>query len=334
VVPLGKAVVRAAPRNEIAGPPPVAPMLSSLMNRSVIRAATALLLALALAHAFFAADIAARVWLSRANFEARGDALLLVGLELARAAAILVAAVGVVLGGRGREPYRPMLALAFAAVTVWYGATFTIPAVAGYAQGALAIWLRGAGVPDRVLATVFADGGWALWIAVAAALRGATLLIETTGRTAEEIRGDDSGRPGLLRGSRLAGADVGEAFRRAAAATVERGWLTPAVVWLAAVVLIIAHLAMPAARGVLLFVFVLGAALAFTLLRTAMRRGDGRERGMLRWLAFATGIGALGYMTGGGFALLSPPGMMMPTFVLMAVTPIAVAVCMALAAKA
>jgi hypothetical protein len=304
------------------------------MNRSVIRAATALLLVLALMHAFFAADIAVRVWLSRANFEARGDALLLVGLELARAAAVLVAAVGVILVGLGRERYRPMLAFAFAAVTVWYGATFTIPAVAGYAQGALAIWLRGAGVSDRILATVFADGGWALWIAVAAALRGATLLIEATGRTVEEIRADDSGRPGLLRGARVAGADVGEAFRRAAAATVEKGWLAPVRVWPAAALLILVHLALPAARTVLLFVLVLGAALAFTLLRTAMRRGDGRERGMLRWLAFATGIGAFGYLAGGGFALLSPPGMMMPTFVLMAVTPIAVAVCMALAAKA
>jgi hypothetical protein len=305
------------------------------MSRKVgLRLALGALIVLALLQAFFAVDVAWRVWATRSGFERAGDALLIVMLEAARALALVLATAGAVLIARGAERFRAPLAVACAALALWYSAAFGFPGFAGYVQTRVAVALRGAGLPDPLIIGVFGDAGWPLWVAVAAALRAAALLLSDQGAGAAEVRTDTTTRPGLLRGSAVAGLDVGAAFLRAAAGAVERGWLSARVVWGAATLGILLHLAGPAALGVpLAVVLAAGAALAFTLFRTAYRRGAGRNRVTLRWMATGAALALAGFLVGGAFALLAP-GQAILSFLILATTPVLVAACLAAAGTA
>jgi hypothetical protein len=292
-------------------------------SRSAL-AAFAALTALGALQAFFALDVAWRVWATRSGLESVADALLIVPFEALRAVAIAMALGGAVLIARRGAAYGVPLATAVAALAVWYAAAFGFPGFAGRVQAQLAVTLRGAGVPGPVLYGIFGDATWPLWVAVAAALRAGARLLGGSRSGAAAVRGDTTPRAGLLRGSAVAGADVGAAFLRLAAATIERGWLSAGRVAAAAAAGIVLHIAVPALRAPLLLVLGIGGGLAFTLFRTAYRRSVAAERRLLRRLSAAATFALAGFLIGAAIALLAP-GQAALSFVVLATTPLAVA---------
>jgi hypothetical protein len=312
------------------------------MKLAASRFMLATVVLLGLLHVALAADVAWRVWSVRGGFDSLDLPRGLVLVEALRAAATLLALGAAVRLAFGRPAWARALGLAVALLAVAH-AQFTFPDFPGHLQDAIARGLLDAGVPLTILVLLFGTASWTLWLALGAALRaGALAGGERAGghasggpaATAEPaaggarlayVPGMESGREGLMRENRVAGADIGVAFRRLSTAAESGGWLRGRIVWPAAAVLALAHLLAPAALGVpLLLVYAAGVGIAVTLLRAAAACEDERQRRRLGWLAVGGVLAVGGFVLGGAAAVVLPDAGW-PSYLLLSTTPFAAA---------
>ncbi|HET9440436.1 MAG TPA: hypothetical protein VFO52_09705, partial [Longimicrobiales bacterium] len=174
--------------------------------------------------------------LSRAALLDRGNLALLLYLELSRGfttvVAIVVAAWLVARAARTADGRALALFLIFSALT--FEKILGTTPYPGPVQQWLVTTLRNAGVSRATLAWVFGPTPWSLWPAWAAALRF-SVVFTTPPLSAASI--DESGmrdRRGMLRGSGVAGADIGRAFRAISKRALAAGAFRPLPLWLGA----------------------------------------------------------------------------------------------------
>lgn len=292
------------------------------------RIVTATLFVLLTGFVVLSVDVVVRVWMLRTLLESGVDAAILLSYESARA---LTTALAVVLAWishrRASTAAQRTFTLLLLFLALWYTKSFSFAGFPGHLQELLAGWLFARGISRPVVQFVFGSPVWAAWLAL-----GALLLVSANFpkplEAATILRSGKRDRTGLLRGTSLAGSDVGALFRRFSAALLEHGGFRPVPVWLATGTAGVLHAvtALAAVRIALAVSFALLAVLAVTNLRAGTTEAPLRERRRALWMlqstittvaAFATS--ALLSMTGDGatddiafgLAALAPPVVLM-----------------------
>jgi len=246
--------------------------------------------------AFLSADVTVRVFGARSDFQSIMDAAVLMILELARGAAIVVTVVVAArLGRAGRRPEVRLLTLAVLLLGIWFAKITAFEAFPGHAQEWLADRLVRTGTPSWLLQLVFGQPVWSFWLALGAFLR--LSVTWPTGLKATSIeRSGQADRTGMMRNVALAGSDVGHAFRRLAARLVEARAFRPTIVWPVTAAAGFTH-AMAGPIGLRIGLDALMAALlalGITNLRAAQTVAGERVRRRVLWVTQAslTALGA------------------------------------------
>jgi hypothetical protein len=259
-------------------------------------AASAVLAALMLYALVFVAsslDVMDRLWEVRAWFASPSELGALLYFEGVRTAITLggLAVAGLAVGGARRQPAAWWLAFAAGFATIAYTKALAFPGYPGYRTQAVMDAARQSAAPDWLLAVLLAHPEWAAWLALGGALLFAASFPHTL--TAAELgHRAPAGRAGTLRSVAVAGADVGETARRAAAAMTRNGWLRPARVWPAATLVAAAHTAAavsgiappPVLTAAALLLAAAACALGITLFRAGAARARGQALRTMRWL--------------------------------------------------
>jgi hypothetical protein len=241
-----------------------------------------------------------RVWVIRAQLGSALDAGLLIFFESARALTTLLAMLliaAVVRRGSATVGARAF-ALLLAFLTIWYTKAFSFASFPGFAQEKVALWLLAEGVSRRLLAVVFGEPAWALWLALGAFVRVSVLFPQVLAAEAIE-RPESARRAGMMRSVAFAGADVGEAFRRLSGRALREGWLGPLPVWSVTVGAAAVHYVIgrnPIADAVLGLLFVCGLAVGITALRAGYVASVNVERQRIVWVAQAALTAVLSFM--------------------------------------
>ena len=191
--------------------------------------AAALLLLYAAVFVVLSIDVMVRIWSWRERI-GRSNLLTLFFFEVSRSAVTvgIIALVLYMLVRRNTPPWRPLaLALGFAAV--WHTKAFGFSAFPGALQESLALQLRARHTPTAVLVFVFGSPAWALWGAASCMLYfSAAFPRRLSVGDVEMSAGAD--RAGLLRSNALAGADIGDLFRRLSGLLLERDSIRPGAI--------------------------------------------------------------------------------------------------------
>lgn len=258
------------------------------------RIASVLLVSYAALFIVLSVDILVRVWDWRARAKAI-DVLAIFFFEISRSVVTLIAIALVIymIVRRDAPRWRPlMLAIAFAAI--WHTKAFGFAAFPGELQEAVAIWLRARRVPQVLLTLAFASPAWALWGALAALVRFSVVYPQPlTARQVISAGGAD--REGMMRGSAVAGADVGDVMRRLSAWLLRRGALAPralialTIAWSALFQITGHYVAM---KVVAAFVMAIVAGVVITSIRaTAESATSGVSRDFIRRLGLVPLVG-------------------------------------------
>jgi hypothetical protein len=271
-----------------------------MLRTTLFRAVVALLLAYIATFFLMSVDVIVRVWVIRAQLGSALDAGLLIFFESARALTTLLAMLliaAVVRRGSATVGARAF-ALLLAFLTIWYTKAFSFASFPGFAQEKVALWLLAEGVSRRLLAVVFGEPAWALWLALGAFVRVSVLFPQVLAAEAIE-RPESARRAGMMRSVAFAGADVGEAFRRLSGRALREGWLGPLPVWSVTVGAAAVHYVIgrnPIADAVLGLLFVCGLAVGITALRAGYVASVNVERQRIVWVAQAALTAVLSFM--------------------------------------
>ncbi|HEX6066627.1 MAG TPA: hypothetical protein VFZ04_20475 [Longimicrobiales bacterium] len=274
--------------------------------------------------------------LTRAAQLERGNLVLVLYLELSRAFTTLTAvltALFLVLRS-AREPDGRALALFLIFSALTYEKIFGATGYPGPLQEKFTLALLDAGVPRGVLYWLFGSVPWSLWLALAAIMRF-SVVFPRPPLSAEAI--DASGaqdRRGMLRGSGIAGFDIGAGLRSISKRALRAGAFRPVPIWLAAGALIVITTLLTSTVRLAAFAITATAvtALAITNLRASYRVVAEREKVRVRWLL-------LGFAIAGAFFVLASlpllisehPLVTVPALVLLMLAPAAIMVCGAMA---
>lgn len=278
------------------------------------RALLALLALYALVFVALSNDIMVRVWDWRMRFESPLDAAVLLYFEGVRAATT-TAGIAVALWAAARvraHPHLRELPFAILLATIAYTKLVAYRGFPGEQQEHLARWLQEARVPRFMLELVFAQPVWTAWLALAASV----LLLAGYPRqlvAADVVQSGEADRRGALRDVAVAGADVGDLSRRAAAAFLSSGWTRPASLYSAAAALGFAHallaraadgLVLVAVQAVALIAAAIGVAAVVSLFRASHAIATPDERGVLMWLRRGVLAGGMLFAVSGVAAIL------------------------------
>src|SRR5690606_32714244 len=139
-------------------------------------------------------------------------------------------------------------------------------------------------------------------------------------------------RRGMLRGAAIAGADIGALARSVTAGALGRGLLGPVPVWVAGVMLAAGTL-LPGYAGALATAAAVGLPLALGVpaIRGTMSGAAPDERARILWFVQAALLAGVAFLVGG--ALSAVPGQLAGwlSFIVLAVTPTVVLLCLATA---
>jgi hypothetical protein len=304
------------------------------VSAAVVRAGVLGLAAFGALFALLGVDTAVRVWLVRSAFDAPLDVGILIVYEGMRSSTVALAVVvAVVLGWRGaRRPPAVLASALLVLLAIGYAKATSYSGFPGILQERMARALLAQGTPFPVMAFVFGQPAWAFGLAAAAFLR---LAVTFPGEVTADavLAADAAGRPGMLRGHAVAGADVGALARRLSAAALGGRLLRPAPVWTAALLLALAHaLALPLVAAI---ASVLGIGLPLGLGIPALRAGyaaaDDEDRARILWFVQAAVVAALALLMAGILSFVPTSALAWVPFAVLAVAPMVVLLCLATA---
>ena len=264
-----------------------------------------------------------------------GNFLLVLYLELSRAfttiIALITAFVLVLRSSKDADGRSLALFLIFIALT--YEKISAVIVYPGPLQVKMVTALLEAGVTRPVLTWIFGPVPWTLWFALAAMLRF-SVVFPRPPLSAEAI--DASGlndRRGMMRGSGVAGLDIGAAFRDFAKRGLARGAFKALPLYGAALVMVVVTtFTTSAVRTALLAIAALVAvALAVTNLRASYNIVVESERRGARWLL-------LGFAAGSAIFLIASVPLLffdntmanVPALMLLMLAPATIMICMAM----
>ena len=264
-----------------------------------------------------------------------GNFLLILYLELSRAFTTIIAFVTAVIlvirSSRNADGRSLALFLIFIALT--YEKISAVTVYPGPLQVKMVTAMLDAGFSRASLTWLFGPVPWTFWFALAALLRF-SVVFPNPPLSAEAI--DASGlhdRRGMMRGSGVAGADIGAAFRNVAKKALALGAFKPIPLYTAATVMAAVTTVTSAATRIMLLSIaaLLAVALAVTNLRASYNIVVEDERRRARWLL-------LGFATGGAiFMIASLPLLFfdntmanVPALMLLMLAPATIMICMAM----
>ena len=306
----------------------------SRTQRVAFTAAVILLLSFLALFPVLAIDAVGQLMARVAQLEA-GNFLLILYLELSRAFTTVIALITAValLLRSSREEDGRSLALFLIFIALTYEKISAVTVYPGPLQVKMVTMLLDAGVTRPFLAWVFGPAPWTLWLALAALLRF-SVVFPRPPLSAEAI--DASGindRRGMLRGSGVAGMDIGAAFRDVAKKGLARGVFKTLPLYSAAIVMVIVTtITSSGIRLALLAVAALIAiALAVTNLRASYNIVVEEERRRARWLLLGFAAGAAIFMIAALPLLFFDNTMAnVPALMLLMLAPATIMVCMAM----
>jgi hypothetical protein len=264
----------------------------------------------------------------------RRNVLVILFLELSRLFTTLVGVgvAGYLLVRASDRPAGRALALFLLFVTITYEKALGGSAVPGPGQEADAGALLGAGVPAYVMRWLFGEQIWTAWPAIAALLRFSSHYPADLHVDALEASGTED-RRGFLRGSSVAGADIGASFRALSRWLLARNAFSALALTVAAVVMIVLHtmfserihpLALWAVALFALFI-------AVTNVRGGYMAADAGARARAAWITLGLVLGLFMFLIStAAFVLIADPITRGLTFGLMMLVPAVVMSCLAM----
>jgi hypothetical protein len=272
--------------------------------------------------------------LGRASIFEAGNLLLLVYLELGR---LITSIVGIglaiyLLRRASSQPDARALALFLLFSTITYEKAFGGSGYPGDVQQKLVTSLLDAGVSRGVLTVLFGPQAWTLWPAAAALLRFSVVFPRQLEPATLEASGAGD-RRGMLRGSGVAGTDIGAAFRSLSKRLLAAGAFSTSRLIAFAILMITVHAAMlnGGIPGVLVLVAVaaLAVCIAVTNVRAAYMAAEGTDRVRAIWIAEGFVIAVFMFLISTALLALAPATVTrMLAFVLIMLLPAAVMACL------
>jgi hypothetical protein len=277
-------------------------------------------------------DSLVRLWFARTAMDSPFDAATVLLYQVAHATisllgTLLAARVLIRAGTPGAGAFGWLLAF----LTLWYTNTFGFGSYPGPFQSWLADWLFATGFPRPLAVLVFASPWWAAWLALGAALRVSVCyprLISAADIAAPGRRD----RTGLMRSVRLAGFDVGLAWRRLAAGALHLGFFRAAVVWPVTLALGLAASFMHDERLAFLALFASGFALVITNLRAGLGVSRPLARRRMLWMMHAGVTAMLAFGIAAVLSFADDRAAAVLSFAVTAIAPLAVLASVGLAA--
>ncbi|MGQ0815044.1 MAG: hypothetical protein ACT4O1_11330 [Gemmatimonadota bacterium] len=276
-------------------------------------------------------DTLTRVFASAARFEA-GNLLLLLFMEVSRLVTSVVGltiALYLLLRASNQGEARAFAVfLLFAIIT--YEKLLGGSAYPGPVQERTAVALIGAGVPVSVLSALFGPRAWTIWPALAALLRFSAVFPRELQYDMLDASGADD-RRGLLRGSAVAGLDIGGLFRRLSRRLLSlrafSGWRLGAF----AVVMMMLHPALSEASVVLWVAGGIVTCIAITNVRAGYGAAQGTDRVRATWITVGFVLALFMFLLGTALYVAVPTSMpRMLAFLIVMLIPAALMACMAL----
>lgn len=270
--------------------------------------------------------------LGRASIFEAGNLLLLVYLELGRLITSVVGiglAIYLLMRGSGQQDARA-LALFLLFATITYEKAFGGSGYPGDMQQKVVSGLLDAGVSQSVLRALFGPQPWTLWPALAALLRFSVVFPRALEPAVLEASGAHD-RRGMLRGSGVAGADIGASFRRLSQRLLGAGALSVRGLTFFALIMIAVHAAVQGTAGVflLLAVAALSLCVAVTNVRAAYVAADGADRIRATWIAEGFVLAVFMFLVSTALLALAPAtATRMIAFILIMLLPAAVMACL------
>jgi hypothetical protein len=208
-------------------------------------------------------------------------------------------------------------------LTLWYTKTFGFGNFPGPFQSWLAERLFELGMTRGIAILVFASPAWAAWLTLGAALRLSVSYPRDI--TPSDIAAPGTrDRRGLMRSVAFAGLDVGLAWRRLAAAGVDRGLLRGGIVWPACLGIGIAASMLPDQRLLFLIPFACGTAVVVTNLRAGLDISNALQRRRMLWMMQAGITALLAFGLAGVLSFADDPMAAFLSFAISAIAPLAV----------
>ena len=208
--------------------------------------------------------------------------------------------------------------------------------VIGPVQDSAARALTGGGVPAPLLKLLFGPQVWTAWIAIAALLRFSAVFP----RPLEAESLDASGhadRRGFLRGSAVAGADIGAWFRSLSRWLLERKAFAPIPLAVFAIIMSALHVIAAGRLHAAVFwaVAVIALFVAITNVRGAYTASDDTGRARTAWITLGLVLGLFMFLTSTVAYVLIPATLARAlAFGLMMIIPAVIMSCLALSVGA
>jgi hypothetical protein len=268
----------------------------------------------------------------RASIFEAGNLMLLVYLELGR---LITSIVGIglavyLLMRASSQPDARALALFLLFVTITYEKAFGGSGYPGDVQQRVVSGLLSAGVSRTVLTVLFGPQSWTLWPALAALLRFSVVFPRDLAPITLEASGAND-RRGMLRGSGVAGLDIGASFRQLSKRLLQSGALSVRGLTAFAIIMIAVHVALQGTAGALALVVIAAIAvcIAVTNVRAAYVAADGTDRVRATWIAEGFVVAVFVFLISTALLALAPAtGTRMLAFVLIMLLPAAVMACL------
>lgn len=264
--------------------------------------------------------------------------LLILFLELSRLFTSLVG-VGVAAYLLTRTADRPAgraLALFLLFATITYEKVFGGGMFPGPAQEGVTLALADAGVSSRLLSWLFAPQIWTAWPALAALLRFSAVYPGELEAEALDASGRED-RRGFLRGSGVAGADIGAGLRGLSRGLLVRGAYGALPLTLIAVAMIAVHMLLAARLHPVVFwgIAHLVLLLAVTNIRGGYLAADAGARASAAWITLGLVLALFIFLVStAAYILIGAPIVRALAFGLMMLVPAVVMSCLALSVLA
>lgn len=208
--------------------------------------------------------------------------------------------------------------------------------VIGPVQDSAARALIAGGVPAPLLKLLFGPQVWTAWIAIAALLRFSAVFPRPLQAESLEASGR-ADRRGFLRGSAVAGADIGASFRSLSRWLLERKAFGFAPLAAFALVMAAIHLLVAGRLHDLVFwaLAVLALFVAITNVRGAYLASDDAGRARTAWITLGLVLGLFMFLTSTAAYVLIPTALVRAmAFGLMMIIPAVIMSCLALSVGA
>ena len=274
--------------------------------------------------------------LSRRAFLDPGNFALIFYLEVSRVFTTVVALIaGLVLMARSsNESDGRALTLFLLFIGLTYEKVFGGTGFPGPMQEAFTLWLLGHGVSRGALLWLFGPVPWTIWLALAAMMRF-SVVFPRPPLSADIIDASAAhDRKGMMRGSSVAGLDIGLVLRRISKRLLAMGAFRPLPVWSAAIALIVVTTVIGRGGRIALFGIAasLVAALVITNLRASYNVVTPEEKARMRWLMLGclTAL-SLFLVASVPVLFLDDPVATVPALALLTIAPAAIMVSMAVA---